>query len=106
MQAKELVASEAYKKGDMEKALVDTFLRMDELLLSEDSRAELQELAGSNEAEPLTELDTEEMREGIKEALLARMREHNKWHLSEYGEWKVCHSNSLAKSDVLQSMAT
>lgn len=45
-QAGELVKSEAWKQGDLEQALRDTYLYIDELLVREESRQELAEMAG------------------------------------------------------------
>lgn len=51
-QAQELVKTNAYQQGDSKQALVDAFLRMDEMVSQESVQAELQALAGpKNNAE-------------------------------------------------------
>lgn len=52
MQAGELVKSDAWKQGNLEGALADTYLKIDEILSREDTRAELMEMAGSNKEQP------------------------------------------------------
>ena len=47
-QAHELVSSTAWKQGNLGDALADTYLRIDEILGGEESRAELTELAGGS----------------------------------------------------------
>ena len=49
LQAAELVKTEEWIAGDMQAALTAVFLRMDELLLNEDNRDELQLLVGAEE---------------------------------------------------------
>ena len=46
MQAQELLTTDAYQRGDTKQALVDAFLKMDQLLLQESVVPELQSLAG------------------------------------------------------------
>ena len=48
-QAKELVKTNEWVAGDIETALTTVFLRIDELLLDEDNRQELQLLVGADE---------------------------------------------------------
>ena len=47
-QAHELVKTTAWKQGNLGGALADTYLRIDEILGGEESRAELTELAGGS----------------------------------------------------------
>ena len=48
LQAHELVKTTAWKQGNLGGALADTYLRIDEILGGEESRAELTELAGGS----------------------------------------------------------
>ena len=48
LQAEELVKSEAWKRGELGSALTDTYLRIDEILVQEGNRTELQEMAGGD----------------------------------------------------------
>lgn len=45
-QAKELVQTEGWSARDLQKALVQVYLRMDELLMRDEARPELEGLAG------------------------------------------------------------
>lgn len=55
VQTNELVKTKAYQQGDTKEALVQVFLRMDEMLSQESVQGELQALAG-----PRTHADEEE----------------------------------------------
>lgn len=46
VQAKELVQTEGWSRHDLQKALVQVYLRMDELLMRDEARPELEGLAG------------------------------------------------------------
>ena len=46
LQSQEFVKTSAYQRGDSKQALVEAFLRMDELVSQEAVQAELQALAG------------------------------------------------------------
>ena len=55
LQAQELIKTNSYQRGDSKQALVDAFLKMDEMVSQESVQAELQALAG-----PRTNADEEE----------------------------------------------
>ena len=54
MQAEELVNTEGWKKGSLEGALADGYLRLDDIMRLEERRAELTELGGSAAEEEKT----------------------------------------------------
>ena len=54
MQAEELINTDGWKKGSLESALADGYLRLDDIMRLEERRAELHELGGSGAEEEKT----------------------------------------------------
>ncbi|DBA70974.1 TPA: hypothetical protein ACH3X2_011414 [Trebouxia sp. C0005] len=87
----ELVKTQAYQQGNTKEALVQVFLRMDEMLSQESVQGELEALAGprnhADEEEELAMLSEENLPELLRKALQAKREEEERdGMLSESGD--------------------
>lgn len=87
----ELVKTQAYQQGNTKEALVQVFLRMDEMLSQESVQDELQALAGpkthTDEEEEMAMLSEENLPELLRKALQAKREEDERnGMLSESGD--------------------
>ncbi|KAL3155464.1 hypothetical protein ABBQ38_011019 [Trebouxia sp. C0009 RCD-2024] len=79
--AQELLTTEAYQRGDTKQALVDAFLKMDQLLSQESVVPELQSLAGPrnpDDEDELALLNDENLPELLRRALEAKREEEER----------------------------
>ncbi|KAL3138640.1 hypothetical protein ABBQ32_006400 [Trebouxia sp. C0010 RCD-2024] len=79
--AQELLTTDAYQRGDTKQALVDAFLKMDQLLSQESVVPELQSLAGPrgpDDEDELALLNDENLPELLRRALEAKREEEDR----------------------------